>query len=244
MQPLGAIPATLPHSGRIHPALRSIADEVCGTLARLIAYVCTLALLFIFGIYLWDQMPKMRAETPARPDWTLASRSTPAFASNQYDFAYKSKSYQIFRHPEGGRRDVLHWNAEDGRPIAELEIYRPGGEFEPGMIREPEAAGAIDSKFGSVKLLRLSSDGSAERCLGFFKSIDQPLLRISGYLCQGETVPARGAAIACMLNRLSLVAAGNDARLAELFARAELKRADCRTDWVAGSDKPALRGTL
>jgi hypothetical protein len=81
-------------------------------------------------------------------------------------------------------------------------------------------------------------------CLGFMRAVDQPGLRISGYVCQGETVAARGAAISCMLNRLSLIAAGNDARLAELFARAELKRADCRTDWVSGSDKPGLRGAM
>ena len=35
-----------------------------------------------------------------------------------------------------------------------------------------------------------------------------------------------------------------DAKLAELFARAELKRADCRTDWVSGSARPALRGAI
>jgi hypothetical protein len=29
-----------------------------------------------------------------------------------------------------------------------------------------------------------------------------------------------------------------------LFARAELKRADCRTDWVSGSDRPVLRGAI
>ena len=67
---------------------------------------------------------------------------------------------------------------------------------------------------------------------------------MSGFVCQGETVPARAAAVACMLNRLTLMAAGNDARLAELFAHAELKRAECRTDWVSGSDRPSLRGAI
>lgn len=213
-------------------------DEVCATLARLIAYLCALALLFIFGVYLWDQMPDMHSETFARPEWTEASRSTPAFASNQYDLSYKTKSYQIFRHPEGGRKDVLRWNAENGRPVAELEIFRPGGEFEP--LAASDGAGVIDSKFGPVTLFRRIG----EACLGFLKIIEQPSLRMSGFVCQGETVPAQGAAIACMLNRLSLIAAGNDARLAELFARAELKRADCRTDWVSGSGRPALRGAI
>ena len=35
------------------PALTSFADERCGTLARLLAYVGALALLAIVGIHLW-----------------------------------------------------------------------------------------------------------------------------------------------------------------------------------------------
>ena len=220
--------------------LRGAADEICGTLARLIAYGCTLALLFIVGVYLWNQLPDMHADASARPEWTVATRSTPAFASNQYDLSYKTKSYHIFRHPEGGRKDVLRWNAENGRAIAELEIYRPGGESEPSAMSN--AIRTIETKFGRVTLLPLPA---ADRtCLGFLKTVDQPALRISGFVCHGETLPARGATIACMLNRLSLIAAGNDAKLAELFARAELKRADCRTDWISGSDRPSLRGAI
>ena len=220
------------------------ADEVCGTLARLIAYVATLALLFILGLYMWDQLPEMHpAEASARPAWTLATRSTPAFASNQTDFIYKTKAYQIFRHAEGGRKDVLRWVAENGRPVAALEIYRAGGETEPAMKAAGHAAGVIDSKFGPIMLLR-SSENSERACLHFIRTVDQPALQMSGFVCQGETVPARAAAVACMLNRLTLMAAGNDARLAELFAHAELKRAECRTDWVSGSDRPSLRGAI
>ena len=59
-------------------------------------------------------------------------------------------------------------------------------------------------------------------------------------------------AIGCMLNRLTLLAAGNDPKLAELFAHAELKRANCASpaapalsaDWVMGSENPRLRGAL
>jgi hypothetical protein len=237
MQAFQAIPAAPHRTGKIRAALKSAVDEICGTLARLFAYLGTLALFFIVGVYLWDKRPQMQAETPARPVWTAATRSTPAFAIIGSDLSYKSKSYRIFRHSEGGRRDVLRWDA-DGQAVAELEIYRPGGEFEPSAVTS--GFGVIDSKFGPVTLLRLN-DGA---CLGFMKAVDQPALRISGYVCQGETAAARAAAITCMLNRLSLIAAGNDARLAELFARADLKRADCRTDWVSGSDKPGLRGAM
>ena len=57
-------------------------------------------------------------------------------------------------------------------------------------------------------------------------------------------MPARRAAIACMLNRLILLTAGNDPKLAELFAHAELKRGAARprqppsADWVTGAENP------
>jgi hypothetical protein len=77
-------------------------------------------------------------------------------------------------------------------------------------------------------------------------------LWISGWSCQGETLPARRAAIGCILSRLILLTAGNDPKLAELFARAELRRADCAAtaapvtsaDWVTGAQDPRLRGSL
>ena len=89
-------------------------------------------------------------------------------------------------------------------------------------------------------------------CLSFLKRIDQPHLRISGWSCQGDTLPARRTAIACTLNRLALLTAGNDPKLAELFARAELRRSDCAAASAAGpfgrlghgTDNPRLRGAF
>ncbi|HEU0081553.1 MAG TPA: hypothetical protein VFQ87_01665, partial [Bradyrhizobium sp.] len=78
-----------------------------------------------------------------------------------------------------------------------------------------------------------------------------PDVRISGWSCQGDTLPARRAAIGCMLNRLMLLTGGNDQKLAELFAHAELKRGECASaapirsaDWVTGAQNPKLRGGL
>ena len=53
------------HRPRIHPALTSSADEICGTLARLIAYVMVLALIAIGGIAAWNQLPEAIAMAPA-----------------------------------------------------------------------------------------------------------------------------------------------------------------------------------
>jgi len=71
----------------------------------------------------------------------------------------------------------------------------------------------------------------------------------AGWTCQGDSLPARRSAIGCILSRLILLTAGNDPKLAELFARAELKRGSCTAsaasaDWVTGAKNPRLRGTF
>jgi hypothetical protein len=55
-----------------------------------------------------------------------------------------------------------------------------------------------------------------------------------------------------MLSRLILLTAGNDPKLAALFAHAELRRASCAAstpsagpaDWVTAAENPLLRGGL
>jgi hypothetical protein len=175
-------------------------------------------------------------------------------------------TYTILRHPEGGRKDILRWTDRSEKPAAELEIYRFGGENDPTQAPgadiaarmglpnalELEAAGVIESKFGTVALLREAGAKDAAACLGFFKSIDDPRLKISGFSCQGDSLPARRAAVGCMLDRLMLLTAGNEPKLAELFAHAELRRGSCATqgasgaqaDWVTSAENPHLRGPL
>jgi len=258
--------ANLYNPTQIHPVLTGLADECCGMLARLVAYVGALALLAIVGTHLWDELPAgQAAEASVRPGWSLATRPHSAFAVSQFDLAEKTETYEILQHPEGGRKDTLRWAAPDGKqgqkPVAELEIYRPGGEssesgpladlavrMDPDGLRELEAAGIVDSKFGAVTLLRVAGQpGNARSCLGFIRRLDEPNLQISGWICQGDSLPARRSAIGCILSRLILLTAGNDPKLAELFAHAELKRGSCTAsatsaDWVTGAENPRLRG--
>jgi hypothetical protein len=269
MRPFSATSADPQYHAGIHPVLTSFADECCATLARLMAYVGALALLGIVGLHLWDELPAAVPMEPAgKPGWSVASRSRPAFAVSSLELPEKSETYEIIRHPEGGRKDVFHWGPQEEKPVAELEIYRPGGELDQteallaaeiaartdaGGGRELEPAGVVDSKFGPVTLLRLANNaGGAKSCLGFIKRLGDAALQISGWSCQGSGFPARRAAIGCMLNRLTLLSAGNEPKLAELFARAELRRGSCATaaasavsaDWVMGAENPRLRGPL
>ncbi|AMA55113.1 hypothetical protein [Bradyrhizobium sp. CCGE-LA001] len=249
---------------QIQLTLLAVADEVVGTLAHLVAYVGALALFAILALAALGQLPELRGDEPAdKPGWSTADRSHPAFAVSRTDSSEKTASYTILRHPEGGRRDVLRWIGEADRPLAELEIYREGGEFDVarpatadlaaqmglGAATALEQAGLIDTKFGPVALFRPVGAAEGMRaCLGYLKRYEEPALQISGFSCQGDTLPTRRAAVACTLNRLTLLASGNEPKLAELFAHAELKRRGCESqgssDWLLGAANAQLRGAL
>lgn len=249
---------------QIHLALANFADEVVGTLARLFAYVGTLTLFAILALAGLGQLPDLRDDEPAgKPGWAAADRSHPAFALSRLDSLDKTASYTIFRHREGGRRDVMRWTGDADKPVAELEIYREGSEFDVtrpataglaiqmglGAASTLEQAGLIDTKFGPVALFRPTgaADGTPS-CLGYLKRNEEPALQIPGFSCQGETMPAQRAAIACTLNRLTQLASGNEPKLAEFFAHAELKRRACdaagSADWLLGAANAQLRGAL
>jgi hypothetical protein len=259
------------HSSAIRPALTSFADEACATVARLFAYVGVLALFGILAIYAWNQLQIDWGDEPSLgTGWRVARRAWPDFALRRLDTSDKSddsKTYLILRHPAGGRKDVLRWSGRGAEPLIELEIYRPGAEYgsastaraelasrmpAPGSRRvgvELESAGTIETKFGSVALLRQVRTAAPASCLGFLKRIDEPALQISGWSCLGDTLSTRRAAIDCMLSRLALAKSANEPKLAQLFARAELPPGSCPSltvsaDWMTGAGAPPLRGSL
>ncbi|MBI5130992.1 MAG: hypothetical protein HZA66_16250 [Rhodopseudomonas palustris] len=270
MRPHPAVP-TRPAQARIHPALRSFADECRDAAIRMLAYVGALALIGMVVFYAANPLTEAAisaATTPAeRSDWSVATRSPPAFAVSQPDKAGRSTEYEILRHPGGGRKDVLRFGAAGQPPTAEIEIYRLGSEaprqmppaaelaarMDPGGTGATQHAGMIDTKFGPVTLLGLAGGNSpAAGCLGFVKPVDQAGLRIAGWSCAGDNAPQRRATIACLLDSLMLLSAGNDAAVAEVFAQAELRRSGCgperlptaSTDWIFSGRDPDLRGRL
>lgn len=266
----------LPRLTVIGSAARRFAME-CGAVATcLAAYMVALALIAIGGLAVvmqWnynDSLAELHLDTllegEARAEgWRLAAHAPPAFAVSQFDTAGAAATYEVFLNAREGRRDILRWSTGP-TPVAGLRIDRPGGEltapetaamlietgFEARQLNEVEAAGVIESKFGPVRVLTLiDRAGAAAPCLGFAKTFAKPRLRFEGWSCQGETSAAQRAAVACLLNRLVLLKAGHDARLAELFARAELRRPDCASggarearDWMVSVQNPRLRGAL
>jgi len=257
---------------RLIAMLTSFADEFRATTTRIVAYLCGVAALALIATDIASRLsddvdfaPRLLLRQSA---WQSVERPIPAFAAPSPDLAEKTATYEILRHAEGGRKDLMKWSdAGVAMPSAEIEIYRRGTEsvgFAPATleirartalwnVREVQADGVIDSKFGPVSLVAFSTAaaGKTLNCTGFARSFDDPAVQISGWTCGGAAQPAGRQAVACLLNRLTLLAAGSDPKLAELFARSELKRqADCSSaavaseGWLNSLDEPELRGAV
>jgi hypothetical protein len=73
----------------------------------------------------------------AKAGWSLARRSSPAFAVSQFDSRDKTEAYDILGTLESGGKDVFRWIDQVRKPTAELEIYRPGVELSEPDRRSP-----------------------------------------------------------------------------------------------------------
>jgi hypothetical protein len=242
------------------------------TVPRLLAYVSALAMLAGGAIHIFHSAPVVAAVEPApRPEWTSVSKPFPAFALSMPELASAGANYEVRRHTDGGgRRDILSWGelGVDG-PAFMVELYRPGTEFtrfadapheiaarteQRVPVRSIKPADVIQSKFGSIPVVEFSAKpNGARQCLGFVRDFEQPRLQLAGWYCAGGTGELERRALSCALDRLTLLAAGGDAKLGELFARAELKRNFCgqRSVLIAATPKlgpasaqPVLRGRL
>jgi hypothetical protein len=256
--------------------MQNFADDARASVVRVLAYLGGLATLALLAAELVGAPGGAAVATPAsRPDWIEVDRPHPAFATSIAGLADADLRYAIRRHIRGqGRKDVMAWGELGGGQAAALvEIYRPGTEASApadavgdvasiwptrDLADGFKVAGAIDSKFGPVSLVDFAAQaaGGLRRCLGFAHAFTQHPLRLSGWYCNAGPEIVDRAVVACALDRLTLLAAGSDPKLGELFARAELKRTFCGQggpiiaatprlgDWIETNRAPRLRGRL
>jgi hypothetical protein len=244
-----------------HQVPYTVPDDFRATLVRVLAYMGGLAVLAIAAASIFREPSVVAAIQPApRPEWTNVERPRPAFDMQMPELAATGFNYTILRRDsDGARKDVLTWGEPGAAgPYVMVEIYRPGSAGErfidaPSEIAarivdftvtdDVKPAGDIASKFGPLPLVDFAiaapgeHGGLQRRCLGFARPFDDPSLQISGWYCSAGEQPVDRATLACALDRLTILSAGGDTRVAGLFARAELKRTFC------GERNPILAAT-
>jgi hypothetical protein len=236
--------------------LHMFATELQRTLARTFAYCSAVAAL---GLILAELVSSRGASLrTAAPNWVEVIRPLPAFAMTIPEF--EAPRYAIWRRAGGiARKDVLSFG-EAGGATATIEIVR--GEFDDGditaSVSELRLSGprvspnGIDTKFGVIHVESAIEDG--RNCLHFSHKYEELRFEISGMFCSAGMELVDHGTVACAIDRLSLIAAGSEPRLAALFARAELRRDFCGqrsvfvaatpklvTDWIEAARDPKLR---
>lgn len=264
---LGAAKARFSARARIAFALlRMFAIEVHATLLRVFVYGVAIGAMGL-GVAEFASRGTLVSQAAPPPDWVEVNKPFPAFAMTMPEF--EAPRYAIWRHASGGgRKDILTFGEPAaGGATAVVEIHRPGFDAEEpeditASIPELRLSGGplspktIDTKFGAVLVEQFTdaAPGGERRCLRFARNFDAPRLDISGWFCNPGLELVDHGMIACALDRLTLLAAGSEPKLATLFARAELKRSFCgqksvfvaatpkRPDWIEAARDPQLRG--
>ncbi len=236
--------------------LRMFALELHATFARLVAYGAALAAFALIVLEIVG--PRGGSAKTANAEWIEVIRPLPAFALTIPEFEAQPR-YSIWRHVSGvGRKDVMRFGEGSGA-IATVEIFR--GDVEEDDITSsiselrlsapPTSPNSIDTKFGAVRVETAIDEGRS--CLRVSRKYEDLRFEISGTFCSAGMELVDHGMVACALDRLSLVSAGSEPRLATLFARAELRRTFCgqknvflaatpkRTDWIDAQRDPKLR---
>lgn len=228
----------------MHPPALTLTDEIQATAVRLLAYICGIAGLAVLAAELFQSAPVIAAIEPVdRPEWITIERPAPAFEAHLPELAEEAR-YVIRRHVRGGgRKDIISFG-EPGRSVryVMLEIYRPGTELAHFLDPASEIAlragplgpaGAvrvslpIETKFGNTTTVDFAVGRfGGGHCVGFVRDFNLPQLQISGISCNMDTIVDRSA-VSCMLDRLTLLSSGSDQKVAEIFARAEVRRKFC-----------------
>ena len=226
----------------------SLPEDIRATLVRVLAYMGGLGILAItaFGFLRTPAVVAAIDSSSPQPQWIKVDRPYPAFELKMPDLAAGPFDYTILRRPaDGARKDILTWGGPAGtRPYALVEIYRAGSRTEPfidapseiaarilglTVTDDVQAAGEMSSKFGTVPLVdfAVAAAGKERRCLGFARAFEAPPMQIAGWYCNAGAAAVDRAKVACVLDHLTIISAGGDARLDEFFARAEVKRTFC-----------------
>lgn len=196
--------------------------------------------------------PDLDATAPIAPPpasrprvvWIDLAKPSRIYDLSAPQLAREKRAYVARRHATGGgREDVLTFGEFAGKsPFLRLSVYRHGSEksadapFFVDMARRAAPLGLglgratftqnQATRFGDFESAALTmAEGRVTRdnCRGFRLSAADPGLTIAGFACAAGDEPLSASDLACLVNRLDLLAAGDDRALRDFFAAAQAR---------------------
>lgn len=229
-------------------AIGWLAGRLWRALARHPGRIAAALLLIAAALILWPaQEPPVPPAAPAAEanhPWIPVARVNAPYVLNVPDLQKLETTRSARRHRSGAMEDVLaHGGFGDETPQLHLAILRHGadGPGEPAtpylaLTRRAAYAGlsvvrmaqpeAMPTKFGLAESadVVLAEGGHTRACLAFRLVAQEEILGLEGWLCGTPDQPADRAQLSCMIDRLGLLAAGDDRPLRALFAASERRR--------------------
>lgn len=188
------------------------------------------------------------AEPSPAPVWAEVSHPFQAYDLAGGPYGRLPLRYDARRdHGGGAREDTLTYG--DARPgqaflrvmfrrhgagdTAETSVFLDAARLAAGIGLAVTRSGLgtrLDSRFGPFEVAGVSveDDGRAAACLAFRLAdpAAAPVLALMGLACGTVERPIDSVTLACTINRLDLVSAGDDEPLRAIFVAAERRRRD------------------
>ena len=186
--------------------------------------------------------------------WQVIRKPVEVISLQAPQFGRQSAAYSA-RHSASGEREdslLLEPNQPD-LPEARMNLIRSANrqtqpsmfvemarqQAERGMaITRAGTPGRLSTKFGDIEVADIvltDHAGRGQSCLAFRS--DGPIA-ISGWYCAPQSAAAERPEVACFIDRLSLLKAGEDKDLRRFFSEAEQRRRPCPTVRISTGRKP------
>lgn len=188
--------------------------------------------------------PPAELAAPA-PVWQPIPKPAPLYALDAPDLKGLAANLEARRHASGGREDTLRFGAfeDEAAPHLRVRLSRLVGDGGPpprffidlarlaadaglAVVRTRQSA-MVATKFGPVEAAEVELSGATGRtCLGFRFLHPEVSFRFSGWLCGGGAKPAGPAALACLIDAVTLAGPADDPTLKVMFAQGERRRSE------------------
>jgi hypothetical protein len=236
-------------SSRRHGRSRRLQRLALFSLAMLFACATALLVLSADSGASSAEEQKAAAEaspgTPQKPAWLPVIRPIRLFTLEAPELIKTAQNYDAVRSTLGdGREDNLSFGsaARGDAPFMRVSVYRAGSEavdpapFFVDLSRRAASLGLavakttpgepMRSKFGEMETaeVKLQINEVERNCLAFRHAVTAENLRIAGWYCAPAGGFAGPAGLSCLVDRLTLLSAGEDHLLRDSFAAAERRR--------------------